>query len=230
MTIRPDSAPVIPIAPGRVLLGTATSGDQVAVSFFTGERGTRTAVIGHATLPKLIALRALRTGARLQVVTPRPREWLRLRDCARLPAGQMAVVHPGAAPPPDGTRAAPWMIIDDTGAPAANTPGRPWQAVVAAPRADVVTIAALRGLDTIILHRSTPACRAAVIVALNLPESVVRSLHGIPRDIAVVASDGLVRLVPLTPNASERALVLASVQPLPPGPRPSGWSDRLALG
>lgn len=200
-------------APGGVVLGTLPGGEPVGVPFFTAGRGTRAAVLGDPALPRLIALRALGAGARLQVVTARPEEWLSLRRSAWLPAERMAVVRPGAPPPEDGTRAAPCMIIDDTGAAAVSSP---WQAVVAAPGPRAVTIAALRGLDAIVLHRSTPACRAAVIAALNLPVPVTRSLHGIPGDVVAIATAGMVKLVPLTPDASERVLLARSMrQPLP---------------
>ncbi len=202
---------VIPIASGGVVLGTAADGELLAVPLFT-ERGVRAAALGDARLPKLLALRALGTGARVRVVTSGPAAWLALRDEARLPGERMAVVGPGAPVPTDGTRTAPLMIIDDTGSPAAAAVARPWQAFVAAPDPDDVTIAALRGLDSIILHRSTPVCRAAAIVAMDLPTPVTRSLHGIPRDVIAVARPGTVGLAPLTTAAPEQALLGA------PGP------------
>jgi hypothetical protein len=220
----------IPVAPGGIVLAAESSGEPVAVPFFTPTGPTRSAVVGDPMLPKLMALRALGAGARLQVVTSRPREWLRLRRCAWLSAGSMAVVRPGTPPPADGTRAAPWMIIDDTSEAAAPASvaaaagaGRPWQALVAAPDAGAVTIAALRGLEFVILHRSTPACRAAVIAALDLQVPVTRSLHGIPRDAVAIASPGIVSLGALEIAPSERALIRRSMQPLPPGPASSAW-------
>ena len=201
----------IPIASGDVVLGTTADGELTTVPLFT-ERGVRAAALGDTRLPKLLALRALGAGARVQVVTARPSSWLTLRDEARLLAERMAVVHPGTPPPADSTPTAPWMIIDDTGPPAAAAVTRPWQAFVAAPGSDGVTIAGLRGLDAIILHRSTPACRAAVIVAMNLPAPVVRSLHGIPRDVVTIARPGTLEFVPLTPDAAEQALLDRSLR------------------
>jgi hypothetical protein len=205
------SAPAIPSASGGVALGTAADGEPVVVPFFSARRGTRFAVIGDPGLPKLIAVRALDAGARVQVVTTVPGDWFRLRGRARLSAERLAVVDPGA-PPPDGTRAEPWMIMDDTSFSVGDDTGapmvaNPWQAFVAISSARSVTVAALRGLDAIVLYRSTPACRAAVIAALRLPDSAVRSLHGIPPDVVAVASAGMVRLVPLRPDESECALL-----------------------
>jgi hypothetical protein len=216
-------AGAIPIASGDAVLGTTADGEPITVPFFT-ERGVRAAALGDARLPKLLALRALRAGARVQVVTARPTAWLTLRDEARMPAERMAVVYPRTPPPTDSTRIAPWMVIDDTGTPATAAVARPWQAFVAAPSSDGVTIAGLRGLDAIILHRSTPACRAAVIVAMELPVPVVRSLHGIPGDVIVIARPGTVELVPLTLDAAEEALMAKS---WPTNDAPSGptWPD-----
>lgn len=185
-------------ARGGLVLGTEASGGPATVPFITNGRGTRGAMIGDAVLRMFIALRALDAGARIRVVTSKPAGWLRLRDCAGPSAKRLAVVGPDAQPPADDPTAAPLMIIDDTEAGSA------------------VTIAALRGLDAIVLHRSSPACRAAVVAALNLPHPVVRSLHGIPRDVVAVASPGVVKLVPLRPDASERAMLRQSTAPIEP--------------
>jgi hypothetical protein len=208
-TLNAVRSEVIPIASGGVVLGTAADGDLISVPLFT-ERGVRAAALGDTGLPKLLVLRALGAGARVQVVTSHPAPWLALRDESRLPAERMTVVPPGTRPPADGSRTAPWMIMDDTGSPATAAVTRPWQAFVAAPDADEVTIAALRGLDSIILHRSTPACRAAAIVAMDLPVPVARSLHGIPRDVIAIAGPGSVSLVPVTPDATEQTLLARS--------------------
>lgn len=60
----------------------------------------------------------------------------------------------------------------------------------------------------------------------NLSVPAALSLHGIPRDVVAVASAGTVRLVPLTPDASERTLLDQAVHAYPPVPggiaRPAG--------
>ena len=115
MAVSPGSAPAIPDADGGVVLGTVPGGEPVKVPFFTQARGTRCAVIGDRSMPKLMAKRALDAGARVQVVTSEPEDWFRLRGRAGLSPERLAIVGPGTAPPPDGTRASPWMIMDDTG-------------------------------------------------------------------------------------------------------------------
>jgi hypothetical protein len=208
MTAWSGSAPAIPGAGGGVVLGTEADGEPVVVPFFTASRGTRVCVIGDSALPKVIALRAIDAGARVQVVTSAPDNWFRLRGRAGLSAERLAVVPPGTPPPLNGRRVQLRMILDDTRGDGSGAPrvSNPWQAFVTTLSARDVTVAALRGLDAIVLYRSSPACRAAVGAALRLPDSVVRSLHGIPRDVVAVVNAGQVRLVPLQPDASECAL------------------------
>lgn len=194
MAVQAELTPDISLVRPGVVLGTTASGEPVTVPFFTGGRGTHGALIGDAALPRLIALRALDAGARLQVVTSRPEQWLRLRGCAGLSADRMAV-RPDTPSPANAAMAAPLMIIDDTSA------------------ANPVTVAGMRGLDAIVLHRSSPACRAIVAAALRLPDQVVRSLQGIPRDVVAIASPGMVRLVPLRVDASEGAMLRQSTPP-----------------
>ena len=102
MAAWPGSAPAIP-GTGGVVLGTAPGGEPAIVPFFTATRGTRCSVIGDPALPKVMALRALGAGARVQVVTSMPADWFRLRGRAGPSAERLAVVGPGA-PPPDGNR------------------------------------------------------------------------------------------------------------------------------
>ena len=189
-----------------IVLGTGAGGNPVAIRFFRPERATRTAVIGDPALPKLLALRALSAGATVRVATSQPEEWLKLRDTGRPPTGRMAVVPLGTPPPSDPGSAAPWMIIHDTPAEP-PAPAGPCQAVVSVLGTEPVEPDALRGLDSVLLYRSTPAWRAAVTAAMNLPMPAARWLQGIPRDVVAVAWTGVVTLVQLTTDASVRALV-----------------------
>jgi hypothetical protein len=189
-----------------LVLGTSADGEPISVPFFTAT-GTLSAVLGDPGLPKLLAIRALCAGARVQVLTVDPTPWLMMRDGSGLPAELITIAYPGTPPLSEGTRIDPWMIIDESGTPAAAVIRRPWQAFVAAPDVNTVTIAGMRGLDAIIMHRSTPSCRAAVIAAMDLPVPVTRSLHGIPGDVVAVACRGFVSLAPLTPDAAEIALL-----------------------
>jgi type VII secretion protein EccE len=206
---------VMPVAAGGVVLGPGSGDQPVAVPFFTGTGGTRSAVLGDPALPRLLALRALGTGARLQVVTNQSGGWLRLCRAAQLPPGYLAVVRPGTPPPSDGTRAAPWMIIDDTGSPAADG-SAPWQAVVTVP-AEIPEAGALAGLDAILLQRTTAAGADAVIRALDLPGSWAHALQTVPADEIAIAEPGSVRFTRLVPDHSEHAVLVESLRPAEPG-------------
>ena len=211
MAVSPGSAPAIPDANGGVVLGIVPGGEPVKVPFFTQARGTRCAVIGDPSMPKLMAKRALDAGARVQVVTPEPEDWFRLRGRAGLAPERLAIVGPDTAPPLDGTRASPWMIMDDTGildgdGSAITWMSNPGQAFCAISTARALPVACLRGMDAIILYRSSPFCRAVAIAALGLPESAARQLTGIPTDVVAVASPSGVRLVPIKTDATECAL------------------------
>ncbi len=194
-----------------IVLGTAAGSEPVALPFFMAERATRTAVIGDPALPRLLALRALKTGAWVQVVTSQPEQWLKLRGGAGRLAERMAVVPAGTPPPVDLARA-PWMNVHDTSAEPAP-PAGPNQAVVAVPDAETVTAVALRGLDAVLLYRSVPAWRAAAMAAMNLPVTAVRSLPEIPRDVVAVVLAGTVTRVQLALDASEYALLHPTVRP-----------------
>jgi hypothetical protein len=234
MAVSPGSAPAIPDVDGGVVLGTVPGGGPVRVPFFTAARGTRCAVIGDRSIAALMAKRALDAGARVQVVTSEPDDWFRLRGHAGLSPERLAVADPGTAPPPDGTGSSPWMIMDDTGILTGDPDGagariprasNPWQTFCAVSSARNVAVAALRGMDAIVLFRSSPFCRAVAAVALQLPDSAMRSLHGIPSDVVAVASAGTVRLAPIRCDAAECALFAELGLPIWPSqdcwPRPA---------
>jgi hypothetical protein len=197
-----------------IVLGTAAGGQSVAVPFFTAAGATQAAIFGDPALPRLVALRALGAGARLLIVASQPATWQQLRDGACWPAHRMTIVGPDSGWPAEGTRAAPSMVIIDTGD--SGSVGRefastaPWQAFVTVCAARSVPVSMLRGIDVVILHRSSPACRAAVVAALRLPDSMAQSLHGIPDDVVAIASAGLVRFVSLSLHPAERALLTRS--------------------
>ena len=204
-------ATVLPVAAGGVVLGADADGQPVAVPFFTAAGGTRAAVIGDPLLPRLLALRALASGARLHVVTSQSGGWLRMRSFLGLPAERMVIARPGTQPPSDGTRASPWMIIDETGSPAAAG-SRPWQSVVTVPNETRDGTAALSGLDVILLRLITPPRAAAVIAAMSLTPSSAEALEQMPRNVVAVAAPGSVRFPLLTPDEAERAALAESLR------------------
>jgi len=202
------------VTAGGVVIGPQAGGEDdgypVAIPFFTADAGTRTAVIGDPLLHRLLGLRALGSGARLQVVTSRPGPWLKLRSQAGQ-ADRMTVVRPGKQPPSDGTRADPWMVIDDTGAPAAAAT-RPWLAVVSALTGSAELPAIPSGHDAIVIQRSSPSLAALIAGSFDLPQQTARSLQSIPDGQVAVAGTGAIRFARLVPDAAERSVLAGSMQ------------------
>ena len=204
---------VVSITAGGVVIGpqagSVGDGDLVAIPFFAAGAGTKTAVIGDPLLHRLIAVRALGSGARLQVVTSRPGPWLKLRNQVRQP-DRMTVVRPGKQPP-DGTRADPCVIIDDTGAPAAAA-SRPWLAMVSALSGSAELQAVPPGCDAIVLGRSSPSLGGWLVAALDLPPPAARWVQAIPDGQVAVAWRGLVQFAQLVPDQAERSVLAGSMQ------------------
>jgi len=203
-------ATVVPVTAGGVVIGNESADRPVAVRFFGGERGTRTAIAGDRLLPRLLALRALGTGARLQVVTAQPDGWMRLRRHVNLSSERMAVVRPGSPQPTGGTSAFPWMIMDDTGLPVVAV-GNPWVCVVTVFGEIPGAPGALSGLDSIMLQRTTPMGASAVAGALGLPSSSRQALQMVPDGMLAVATRGSVRFARLAPDPAERAVLADSM-------------------
>ena len=198
---------VLAMAAGGVVLGARDDGCLVAIPCFTADRATRVTVIGDALLPRLLALRAIGTGARLQVVTSQPAGWLKLRDHAQVPSERMPVVRPGTQVPADGTRADPWMIIDDTGSPE-SAGSYPWQSLVTVLAQPFEPVALLPGQDAIVLQRTSAAGAAAVVTALDLTAPTAQHLEAIPEGIVAVATpEPAVRYARLDPDPAERAVL-----------------------
>jgi type VII secretion protein EccE len=201
---------VLSMAAGGVVLGARDDGGLVAIPCFTADRATRVTVIGDALLPRLLALRAIGTGARLQVVTSQPAGWLKLRDHAQVPPERMPVVRPGTQVPADGTRADPWMIIDDTGSPE-SAGSYPWQSVVTVLAQPFEPGALLPGQDAIVLQRTSAAGAAAVVTALSLTAPTAQHLEAIPEGIVAMATpEPAVRYARLDPDPAEREMLTGS--------------------
>lgn len=204
----------VSVTAGGVVIGPQAGGEDVgspiAIPFFAADAGTRTAVIGDPLLHRLLALRALGSGARLQVVTSRPGPWLKLRGQAGQP-DRMTVVRPGKQPPADGTRADPWLVIDDTGSPAVAASG-PWLAVVSALSDSAGLQAVPPSCDAIVIGRSSAPLAASVVAALDLPPRTARSLQAIPDGQVAVAWRGLIRFARLVPDGVERSVLAGSMQ------------------
>jgi type VII secretion protein EccE len=203
----------LPAAAGGVVLGSGAQdpAELIAVPLFSAERATRVTVIGDQALPRLLALRALGTGARLQIVTSNTAAWRLLRDQAGVRPERMTIVRPGTQPPPDGTPADPWVIMDDTGSPAVGR--RPWQAAVTVLGQAPAAGAVLPGQTAIVLQRTSELGAAAVTAALGLAGSLSPALQTIPDAMVALAQPGApLRFARLAPDAAERSMLAASLR------------------
>jgi hypothetical protein len=185
--------------------------ELVAVPLFNAESATRVTVIGDQALPRLLALRALGAGARLQIVTSNTAAWRLLRDQAGVRPERITIVRPGTQPPPDGTPADPWVIMDDTGSPAAGR--RPWQAAVTVLGPAPAAGAVLPGQTAIVLQRTSDLGAVAVTAALGLAGSLSPALQTIPDAMVALAQPGApLRFARLAPDAAERSMLAASLR------------------
>jgi type VII secretion protein EccE len=201
------------VAAGGVVLGPGAQDHAriVVMPLFSAEGATRVTVIGDQALPRLLALRALGSGARLQIVTRSTGGWRMLREQAGVRSDRMTIVRPGTQPPPDGTPADPWMIMDDTGSPAVGR--RPWQAAVTVLGQAPAAGAVLPGQTAIVLQRTSELGAAAVTAALSLTGSASPALQTIPDGMVALAQPGApLQLAKLAPDAAERSMLAASLR------------------
>lgn len=198
---------VIPAIAAGLVIGPDESDDPVTMPLSALSRGTRVYVAAHPALPRLLALRALATGARVRVITSRPDSWLRLGRRPDPAAERITVVSPGAAPPVDGTRASPWMIIDDTGS--ASVPrGGAWHCVVIAALDAPASAAALADLDMVAYEQIAPAALTTVSAIFGLAGQAPAKA---PRGCLAVAMSGSIRMARLQPDALERDALARSL-------------------
>jgi type VII secretion protein EccE len=204
---------VAPVAAGGVVLGAADPGPTglLTVPLFSAAGASAVTVVGDQALPRLLALRALGSGARLQVLTRNTGGWRMLRDQAGVPPDRMAIARPGTAPPDGpGTPADPWVILDDTGTPAAGL--GPWQAGVTVLGPDPAG-AIPPGPTAIVLQRVSELGAAAVTAALGLPGSAAAVLQAIPDGTIALARPGApLQFATLAPDAAERSMLAASLR------------------
>jgi hypothetical protein len=205
---RPES---IPVTPGGVVIGAGSTGDLVALPLFGAARGTRMCLAGHPALARLLALRAIGAGARVQAVTARPAGWLKLRRHLRLPSGQLAVDRPGTPAPGDGSRGSPWLVVEDSGGPATGAPAA-WRAVVTVMPELPGGPGTARGWDVVAFQETSPDGWAAIRSQMRLPGSGLDRAR-LPGHALAVAQPGSLRVAWLVPDETERAALVAALQP-----------------
>jgi type VII secretion protein EccE len=198
------------VGTGGLALGPGSDGELVVLPFFRSQ-GTRAAVIGDPELPRMLALRALASGARVQVVTSRPAGWARLRSAMHIAEDQMPIVKSGAQPPRDGSRMSPWMVIDDTDSPSVRS--GPWRAAAAAVYRDLRTgSVSLPSLDAVVLRGITVAQASVLADAMSLPVPNAGALTNLSGHTVGVAMPGSVSFPEFVLTSAETAALSASLR------------------
>lgn len=203
---------VLPVSSGGVVLGDEGGAGRgpVAVPFFRADGPTAVTVVGDRVLPRLLALRALGSGARVLVVTTQFGAWLQLHHHTGQ-TGRLMVARPGTQPPTDATMADPWMIIDDTGAQAVAG-GHAWQALVSV-RSAAEPVQVPPGLDAVLVQHTSSSNADAIAAALSLAPAAVEALRAVPEGIVAVARPAAtVQYARLKAGPVERTILTRSLQ------------------
>ncbi len=178
--------------PGRggLVVGLDDDRAPVPVRMFRGEP-TRLAVVGEPYVVRVLAFRALAVGARVRVVTPRPKVWQSLADSLGEHRRLVSFEPPGSPPASGGSLVRPVLTVLDTGAQRADLrrAAAAWGTTLTLLGA--VTEAGapvLRGAHLVVLQRcgENEARRACTHLDLD-PRHVPRLAHAPEDGLALVA-------------------------------------------
>jgi type VII secretion protein EccE len=186
---RHDGAPVLCEGDHGLPLGTGAHGRPVRLPLFQ-PASSRIALLSGAPLAVLLALRAVRAGALVRVVTARPGLW----------PPTVERVPPGSGPA-EGTALRPWVTVDDgTGTP--HVPAA-WCSSI-----DLLgEPAAVGGYDTALVHRPSSTVIDMMTRTYDLPDSAAHGLRMMPRHAVALVRKGSAHLVDLTPSPEESMLL-----------------------
>jgi type VII secretion protein EccE len=194
----PFAAPDVPAVPAGLLLGRNRQGGPAQIPFFRPEP-TRVLLVGGLPCARLLAFRALATGARVTVHSARPRDWSALAgDSITVLAADRA---PEAAA---GSPHHPVLTVFD-GAAGTDPTGR-WQTTLTV--RDAITpgdLTTATEADLLVLQPLGAAEAALLGEALHLGETADLLTRMRPAMVALV-SRSTVRWAVLAPTRIEKAL------------------------
>jgi len=204
-----DTLPAFDLAldPGGVVLGVDRDGDRVAVQLFRA-RPTQVVLVTAAYVARLVALRALATGAGVAVATSRPQGWHPVTTSA--PAGRAVLVAPDAALPAGSTPDAPLLRCTDLGpgGAAARVEAGAWQArLLVQDFTPASAVPGLRAFDLVIVQRVAPDLVHPLQSAFGLPDDVAEALPRLRDQIVALITPGQAVLVSLAPTPVETSLL-----------------------
>jgi hypothetical protein len=169
-------------------LGRDRNGIPVALTLFRPEQLT-VSLIGGAWAARLMALRALRSGARLLVFTEQSTYWVQLGQSVTGRTDRVAVLAPGAAAGVTASADAPVLCLHE-GAPKPEEP-QPWQTRVLLHRRVLPDrVAAVRDSDLVLMQRLTPNEAALVAPALRLTPHSAQQLQLLRDDMMALVAGG----------------------------------------
>lgn len=198
-------------------LGRDQSGAPVVLPLFRPEP-TRVVLVGQAAAA-LLALRALRLGARLVVLTHDTGGWIDLGRRATGRTDRVAVLSPGSAVVRVGTADAPVLRLLDaeaaTGAPPPPDPALPgWTTELSVlPRVTPATVDRLAPADVVLTRRLSPVEANLACSARRLAGAVPHLLQVLHDDMLAVLTPGASRYAWIGPSQAEREILSARQRP-----------------
>jgi hypothetical protein len=192
---------------GGVMLGIDGNGEQVAVQLFRG-RPTQAVLVAAGYVARLLAVRALATGATVHVATSRPQAWRSV--VTAMAPGRALLVAPGSPLPAETSFGSPVLRCDDIGpgGAAVRADVGAWQTrVVVQDFTPATAVPGLRPFDLVIVQRIPPDLAHPLRTAFGLPPEVADVLPGMPDDVVALLTPGRGILTRLAPTQVETSLL-----------------------
>ncbi|GLY64810.1 hypothetical protein [Amycolatopsis taiwanensis] len=169
-------------------LGRDSNGVPIAVSLFRPEPVT-VDLVGGAWAARLLAYRALRSGARLMVFSDQWAYWVQFGQSVTGRSDRVAVLAPDADAGVTASADAPVLCLHDT-APAPGQP-QPWQTRLQLHRRVAPErVAAVRDADMLLMQRLTPNEAGLIAPVLGLPPQTVGQLQTLRDDMMALITQG----------------------------------------
>jgi hypothetical protein len=199
---------VVPAVEAGVLLGRDQVQAPVAVRLF-GPRPGRVTVVGGWWAARLVAFRALATGALLAVHDAAARHWQGFGEMATNRAERMGFVDPGQPLALPATPRRPVLYVHDlVAAQGGPPPLGPWQcAMVVVPQLTAGAARALTEADRCVVQRLTESEATLAGSVLRLPTNTVGHLQLMPDDLLGLLGAGPARYVWAAQTALEKRLL-----------------------
>ena len=184
----------VTVGGGGVVLGRDQRDQPMTVRLFR-DRLTQVALVTCGYVARLIAVRALATGAAVHVATSLGQRWEPVISTA--PQARAMLVSPGAPLPAGASPGTPLLRCDDIG-PAASPPlpdgggaVGAWQTrIVVQDLIPATAVATLRAYDLLVLQRVRPELVQPLQSTFGLPAQLADALPALPDDMVVMLAPG----------------------------------------